>query len=76
MGIPVVTLVGEKHVSRMGLSILSTVGLTELVAHTKEEYVDICVKLANDIERLQNFKDQNARENATFAIDGWCHFYS
>lgn len=56
MGVPVVTLVGETHVSRMGLSILSTLGLTELVAHTKEEYIDICVNLANDVERLQNLR--------------------
>jgi predicted O-linked N-acetylglucosamine transferase (SPINDLY family) len=61
MGVPVVTLVGEKHVSRMGLSILSTMGLTELVAHTPEEYVDICVKLANEIERLQQLR-ANLRE--------------
>jgi protein O-GlcNAc transferase len=50
MGVPVITLVGERHVSRMGLSILSTVGLTELITHTPEEYVNLCVKLANDIE--------------------------
>jgi protein O-GlcNAc transferase len=56
MGVPVVTLVGETHVSRMGLSILSTVELTELVAHTQEEYVEICVKLANDIEYLQTLR--------------------
>jgi predicted O-linked N-acetylglucosamine transferase (SPINDLY family) len=56
MGIPVVTLVGERHVSRLGLSILSTIGLTELIAHTKEEYVNICIKLANNLNYLQELR--------------------
>lgn len=56
MGVPVVTLVGERHVSRMGLSILSTVGLTELIAYTKEEYIQICLKLVNDTSYLQDLR--------------------
>ena len=61
MGVPVVTLVGERHVSRMGLSILSTVGLTEVVAQTFENYINICVKLANNIKDLQKLR-ANLRE--------------
>ena len=56
MGIPVVTLVGQTHVSRMGLSILSTVGLNELIAYTSQEYIDICINLAHNPDRLQNLK--------------------
>jgi predicted O-linked N-acetylglucosamine transferase (SPINDLY family) len=56
MGVPVVTLVGERHVSRMGLSILSTIGLTELIAYTEEEYIQICLKLANDTGYLQDLR--------------------
>lgn len=56
MGIPVVTLVGETHVARMGLSILSTVGLTELIATTPEEYLNICINLANQKEHLQRLR--------------------
>ncbi len=56
MGVPVVTLVGERHVSRMGLSILSTVGLTELIAHSPEEYLNICVTLAQETDRLQQLR--------------------
>jgi len=54
MGVPVVTLVGDKHISRMGLSILSAVGLPELITYTPQEYVKVCVNLANDIEYLKN----------------------
>ena len=56
MGIPVVTLVGERQVSRMGLGILSTIGLTELIAYTPEKFVEICVKLAADIEHLDQLR--------------------
>lgn len=56
MGVPVVTLVGERHVSRQGLSILSVLGLTDLIADTPEAYVDRAVKLARDIQALQQLR--------------------
>jgi predicted O-linked N-acetylglucosamine transferase (SPINDLY family) len=56
MGIPVVTLVGTRQVSRLGLSILSTLGLTELIASSPQEYVNICLKLANNLDYLQTLR--------------------
>ena len=56
MGVPVITLVGEPLVARMSLSILSTLGLNELIAQTQEEYVDICVKVATDVAYLQKLR--------------------
>jgi predicted O-linked N-acetylglucosamine transferase (SPINDLY family) len=61
MGIPVVTLVGDRQVARQGLSILSAIELTELIAHTPEEYINICLKLANNTEHLQQLRT-NLRE--------------
>lgn len=52
MGVPVVSLAGESPVARGGLSLLSTVGLPELVANSAAEYVRIAVALANDQPRL------------------------
>src|SRR5208282_5617580 len=52
MGVPVVSLVGRTHVSRVGMSLLSCVGLAELVAHSAKEYVSIAAALANDLPRL------------------------
>ena len=51
MGVPVVSLVGRTAVSRAGLSILSNVGLPELVARTAEQYVQIAAELAADRPR-------------------------
>jgi len=52
MGVPVVSLAGNHHISRVGFSLLTNVGLTELIAQTPDEYVDIAVKLASDLPRL------------------------
>jgi predicted O-linked N-acetylglucosamine transferase (SPINDLY family) len=54
MGVPVVSLAGNTAVSRAGSSILSNVGLPELVANTPEEYVRLAVCLANDRPRLKD----------------------
>jgi predicted O-linked N-acetylglucosamine transferase (SPINDLY family) len=39
MGVPVVTMEGSRHSSRVGVSLLRTVGLPELIAKTPDEYV-------------------------------------
>ena len=56
MGIPVVTWVGDIPPARVGLAHLSSLGLQELVAHTPEEYINICVNLANDWEQLNQLR--------------------
>jgi predicted O-linked N-acetylglucosamine transferase (SPINDLY family) len=56
MGVPVVSVAGRTAVSRAGLSILSNVGLGELVARTPEQYVQIAKQLASDVPRLSNLR--------------------
>lgn len=41
MGVPVITLTGPLHAARVGASLLTAAGLTELVAATPDEYVEI-----------------------------------
>ena len=53
MGVPVITLAGTAYHSRVGVSLLSNVGLPELIAKTHDEYIGIAVNLASDIEKLQ-----------------------
>ena len=52
MGRPIITLVGERHVSRVSYSLLKHVGLEDLAAYSEDEYVEKAVALANDHERL------------------------
>ena len=55
-GVPVVTLAGHTHASRVGVSLLSNVGLAELVAHSPEEYVKVAVALAANVSRLAELR--------------------
>ena len=52
MGVPVVSLYGQRHGTRFGYSILCNAGLKELTAGTVEEYVEKAVQLALDKELL------------------------
>jgi predicted O-linked N-acetylglucosamine transferase (SPINDLY family) len=56
MGVPVVSLSGGTPVGRGGRSILSNVGLADLVAYSNEQYVELAVKLAGDIPRLRELR--------------------
>jgi len=54
--VPVVSLSGRTAVGRGGRSILSNVGLPELIAQTPEEYKKIAVELAGDTARLAELR--------------------
>jgi protein O-GlcNAc transferase len=56
VGIPVVTLRGRLAVGRGGVSILSNVGLSDLIANTEAEYERIAVDLARNIPRLRQLR--------------------
>jgi predicted O-linked N-acetylglucosamine transferase (SPINDLY family) len=56
MGVPVITLAGTTHASRVGVSLLSNVGLPEMIALTTEEYVAKAVDLARDLDKLQSLR--------------------
>jgi FkbM family methyltransferase len=56
MGVPVIVLAGETHVSRVGLSLLVQVGLTELIAKDADGYLALALELANDTERLRQLR--------------------
>jgi predicted O-linked N-acetylglucosamine transferase (SPINDLY family) len=51
-GVPCVTLLGELIQARFSASMLTTVGLEDLIASAPEEYVEIARRLANDPDRL------------------------
>lgn len=52
MGVPVVTLAGDRHAGRMGASLLHAIGLEELVTRDEAQYVATAVALAGDRVRL------------------------
>ena len=52
MGVPVVTLKGRAHPGRVGASLLTRMGLHELIAETPEDYAAACARLASDLPGL------------------------
>jgi len=52
MGLPVVTLAGSCFVGRVGASLLTAIGLPELIARDEDAYIGIARALATDSGRL------------------------
>ena len=52
MGVPVVSLYGDRHGTRFGLSILTNVGLGDLTVDSLDKYVKLAIMLAGDWELL------------------------
>jgi predicted O-linked N-acetylglucosamine transferase (SPINDLY family) len=74
-GLPVISLYGRHGVSRSGLSILRSLGLSELAAPTPEKYAETAVALALDLPRLESlraslrscFEQSSLRDEKRFA---------
>lgn len=55
MGVPVVTLNGDRHAARVGTSLLTASGLAELIATDPASYVALAQALARDPGRLADY---------------------
>jgi predicted O-linked N-acetylglucosamine transferase (SPINDLY family) len=77
MGVPVVSGLGRMAVGRGGRSILTNVGLPELIADTTAEYIEIAAYLAGDLARSsalrfelrQRMEESPLRDAKGFARD-------
>ncbi len=56
MGVPTVTLTGNSLLARQGESMMRCVGLTDWVAASEEEYVEIAVERVEDLRRLRELR--------------------
>ena len=70
MGVPVVTLRGTAHAGRVGASLLTTVGLDDLIADDLDEYAGIATALIADRARLA---DDRQTLRARVAASPLCH---
>jgi protein O-GlcNAc transferase len=52
MGVPVIVLAGDRHASRVGVSLLNAAGLPEFIAPTPDAYVVLARALARDLNGL------------------------
>jgi len=56
MGIPVICIAGNKHMSRVGVSLLHAIGLDDLIARDTTHFTEIAADLANDLPRLADLR--------------------
>jgi predicted O-linked N-acetylglucosamine transferase (SPINDLY family) len=56
MGVPVVTLAGERWLGRMGIGTLAPLGLGSLAARDEDGYVAAAVALASDLDALATLR--------------------
>jgi len=64
-GLPLLTLKGKTFPGRVGASLLSAIGLPELVTYSYEEYANAAIELANNPEKLASLKARLAENRAT-----------
>jgi predicted O-linked N-acetylglucosamine transferase (SPINDLY family) len=56
MGVPTITLAGSRYASRMGMAVMTHLGLPEFVASSTEQFVEIAASLASDAPRLAELR--------------------
>jgi len=56
MGVPTLSLVGDAHSSRVGLSLLSRVGLGDFAAATPDEYVGKAVAFSYELDNMAKIR--------------------
>ena len=67
-GLPVLTCLGTTFAGRVAASLLSAVGLPELITNTSEEYEALALKLARDGNALGALKSKLARNRLTHPL--------
>ena len=56
MGLPVITMMGQSFASRVAGSLLTTIGLSELITYSQTEYENLAIRLATNPTELKNIK--------------------
>ena len=57
MGVPVITLLGDRHVGRVGASILTNVGLTDFIANDINDYIELAAKMSANTKYLKEIRE-------------------
>jgi protein O-GlcNAc transferase len=67
MGVPLITLAGDRHASRIGGSLLHSLKMDEWIANNQDEYISKACSLASDSERLMYLRSSlRDRMQSTF----------
>lgn len=75
VGLPVLTYLGHAFPGRVAASLLNTIGLPELIAHSLAEYENLAVTLAQDVTLLQEMRERlavNRKSSALYKTAEFC----
>jgi protein O-GlcNAc transferase len=56
MGVPVITLLGDRHVARVGASILTNIGLEDFIAQDINGYIKLAVEMSANLKYLMEIR--------------------
>ncbi len=67
-GVPLITREGDSFASRMGASLLTSIGLTELIVETPEAYENLAIHLAQNPDRLSAIRAKLKENQSTHPL--------
>jgi predicted O-linked N-acetylglucosamine transferase (SPINDLY family) len=67
-GLPILTLMGESFASRVAASLLSAIGLPELITTTPKDYQALAIELATQPEKLAALKQKLAENRLSMPL--------
>jgi protein O-GlcNAc transferase len=67
-GLPVVTRIGSTFAGRVAASLLTAVGLPELVTRSLDEYEELALRIARDTDLRNRLKDKLAKNRSTYPL--------
>ena len=56
MGVPLLTMEGDRHCARVGMSLMEAMGMQSWIARSKDEYIQIAKQASQDRQKLQKTK--------------------
>ena len=57
-GVPVLTLQGQTFAARVAASLLTNIGIPELIVNTSQEYCSLAIELASNPKKLSSIKSK------------------
>lgn len=74
MGVPVVTVLGDRHAARVSASLLQAAGFTEWIAKDEADFARVAADLAADRSRLAALRtSMRERLRGSALLDGPAH---
>jgi len=70
MGVPVITLCGDRPSARLSSSVLTALGHPEWIASDPQQYIELCVGLARYPQRLAALRRERRRQMQQRLCDG------